>query len=115
MSNPFSKGMDAGPELSVEQVKEKLGELKLIDVRRPDEFVGELGHIRGATLVTIETDLENYLDKLPKDATYAFVCRSGARSFTATQMALDKGFEKVFNMKGGMLAWNASGFEVEKK
>jgi rhodanese-related sulfurtransferase len=101
-------------DVSAAQVKEKAHELKIIDVRRPEEFIGELGHIEGATLATLETNLESHLERLPKDVAYVFVCRSGARSFTATQMALDKGFKNVFNMKGGMLAWNSEGFPVER-
>ncbi len=104
----------AADEISVEDLKAKESSFRIIDVRRPDEWVGELGHIKGATLVTLETDFEAYLGKLPKDQSYAIVCRSGMRSARAAEMALAQGFKSVVNVKGGMIAWNAKGFEVER-
>lgn len=103
------------PELKPQEVSARAKEFTLIDVRRPDEFTGELGHIAGAKLVTLETDLPHFLPTLSKDTTYVFVCRSGGRSGAATQLALDQGFTKVYNMAGGMLAWNALGLAVETK
>lgn len=102
------------PELSVAEVKERLADVKLVDVRRPDEFVGELGHIQHAVLATLETDLETFLANLPKDKPYIFVCRSGGRSGVATELAIKHGFLKVFNMVGGMIAWNQAGYDVER-
>ncbi len=102
------------PELTVQDVNTRLSELKLIDVRRPDEFTGELGHIKGAQLATLESDLESYLSTLSADQTYVFVCRSGGRSGVATKLAQDRGFKSVYNMSGGMLAWNKAGFEVSR-
>jgi hydroxyacylglutathione hydrolase len=101
------------PVISPEQVKEKLSEITVIDVRQPDEFTGELGHIPGAQHSTLQTDLEQHLETLDKENNYVFICRSGNRSGTATQMAESKGFKNVYNMMGGMIAWNAKGFEVE--
>lgn len=106
--------MTSIPELSVTEASGRLNEFKIIDVRRPDEFNGELGHIKGARLVTLESDLEKTLPMLSKSEPYLFVCRSGGRSGKATQLALSLGFSKVFNMAGGMLAWNAQGFSVDR-
>jgi hydroxyacylglutathione hydrolase len=102
------------PELSPSDVKSRQREFKLIDVRRPDEWSGELGHIEGALFATLETDLDAYLNSLSKDDSYVFICRSGGRSGRATELAQAKGFKKVYNMTGGMLAWNAHGFEVKR-
>jgi len=110
----FEINGDGVPEVSPESVRDQVGNLKLIDVRRPDEFKGELGHIAGSVLVTLGSELESYLESLNKSDTYVFVCRSGARSSTSTLMAQSLGFSKVFNMKGGMLRWNALGFPIEK-
>lgn len=106
--------MTAIPELSASEASSRLNEFKIIDVRRPDEFNGELGHIKGAQLVTLESDLERTLPNLSKSEAYLFVCRSGARSGKATQMALSLGIAKAFNMTGGMIAWNAQGFSVDR-
>jgi rhodanese-related sulfurtransferase len=102
------------PELTVNQVFENLSNLKIIDVRRADEFTGELGHIEGAMLKTLDAELTDYLKTADRAASYAFVCRSGGRSGVATQQALELGFKSVVNMKGGMLAWNAAGLKIER-
>ena len=99
---------DGAPEISISELKSKLanGGFKIVDVRRPDEFTGELGHVDGAQLVTLETDLENVLPTFNKDETYVFVCRSGRRSTDATLFAMQAGFKNVYNLEGGMIAWN---------
>lgn len=110
--------LQAHPELpNVEDVDPKelwdrRGEVMIIDVRRPDEFTGELGHIPGAQLIVLDT-LPGRLHELPKEETIVFVCRSGGRSGRATAFAKAQGFEKVYNMKGGMLLWNEMNLQVE--
>lgn len=91
-----------------------LGQYELIDVRRPDEFTGELGHIKGAKLVTLGEELNQYLQNADKNKSILFICRSSARSGTATAQALNLGFTKVLNMDGGMIYWNEKGFPVTK-
>ncbi len=77
----------------------------IIDVRRPDEFNAELGHIQGAELMTIDDSFADRLALLPKNSNYLFVCRSGGRSARAARIAIDMGFLHVTNMVGGMLKW----------
>jgi rhodanese-related sulfurtransferase len=100
-------------DIAPEEVMQKLNEVKIIDVRRPDEFSGELGHIAGAQLITLDV-LPNHIGELPKDQTIVFICRSGNRSGHASAFAVENGFSSVFNMKGGMLLWNELGQPIEK-
>jgi rhodanese-related sulfurtransferase len=79
---------------------------EIIDVRRPEEFTGELGHIRGAKLVTLGPDLVEYLKNTDKSGKYLFVCRSGGRSTQAALLAKSYGIEDVTNLAGGMIRWN---------
>lgn len=79
---------------------------QLIDVRGPDEFVGDLGHIKGAKLFTLGAELHQFFETAPKDENYLFICRSGGRSTQASLMAKAKGFSRVTNLAGGMLHWN---------
>jgi sulfur dioxygenase len=86
----------------------------VLDVREPEEFVGELGHIRGALLVPMDA----LLHRLPKLAGLAdhdvlVVCRAGARSRSACAMLRGAGFRRVRNLEGGMLAWTDAGLPVE--
>lgn len=101
-------------DVSPEETLKKASEVSIIDVRRPDEFTGELGHIEGAKLATLETNLLKTLETLPQDKTYVFVCRSGGRSLQAAAMAHTKGFTNVYNMSGGMMQWNRLGLPTQK-
>lgn len=108
--NPYFEGVfDINPQ----EVLEKKARVKLIDVRQPEEFTGELGHIADSTLVVLDT-LPDELDRLPKDQTVVFVCRSGNRSAKAAAYAKMNGFEEVYNMQGGMLLWNELQLPVER-
>ncbi len=100
--NPhFPEVMDVEPT----EVLENATALKLIDVREADEFIGELGHVDTSELIILNTIPEK-INSLPKDQTIIFICRSGGRSAQATAFAQSKGFTDVYNMRGGMLAWN---------
>lgn len=95
-------------------VWENRNKIVIIDVRRPDEFTGELGHISSAQLMVLDT-LPQRIEELPRDKTVVFVCRSGGRSGQATAYAMEQGFTQVYNLKGGMLLWNELGLEVAEK
>lgn len=111
---------DTNPELdmiedvSPDEVNAKIDQVQLVDVRTPEEYSGELGHIANSKLITLDSFMD-HIDEIPKDRTVIFVCRSGRRSANATAMAKDNGFESAYNMKGGMMAWNEMGLNVEGK
>ena len=84
----------------------------LIDVRRPDEFNGELGHIKGSKLLTLDF-LPQKINELKTDKPIVFICRSGNRSAHAASFALQNGIKNIYNMSGGMILWNELGFEKE--
>jgi rhodanese-related sulfurtransferase len=86
----------------------------VVDVRAPEEFVGELGHIRGAELATLGESLHNFFEHAKKEDHYLFVCRSGGRSTQATLLAKAKGFMHVTNLAGGMIHWNELALKTEK-
>lgn len=108
--NPHYEGVfDIGPH----ELKDKLNDVKLIDVRQPDEYTGELGHIANSELMVLDT-LPDKLGHLPKDQTVVFICRSGGRSARATAFALMNGFQSVFNLQGGMILWNEMQLPTQK-
>ncbi len=109
LNNPDMPGVT---DITPDEVLEKKDQICLIDVRRPDEFNGELGHIPGANMVVLDT-LPDNMDQMPRDKTIVFVCRSGARSARAVAFAQEEGYEHVYNMQGGMLLWNQKKFETE--
>lgn len=107
--------VDDVPEITPDDLKAYIHKVTLIDVRRPEEFNGELLHIPGARLITLGPDLDSFLSTHNKDDEIVFVCRSGARSGRATLQSRAIGFSKSVNLQGGMLLWNERKYPVEKK
>ncbi len=91
--------------LSVAALKSKMdnGEpLRLIDVRRPDEW--EKARIAGAEL--LDSDLMDELLSLPRDTTIVFQCHHGHRSMRAAEQLVAEGYREVYNLSGGIDAWS---------
>ncbi|MBS2017833.1 MAG: rhodanese-like domain-containing protein [Deltaproteobacteria bacterium] len=92
-------------QASPEDVLTLRGKVRLIDVREPAEYTGELGHVDGAELVPLAT-VPAAAAKWDKQAPIVCICRSGGRSGRAAEALAGLGFTDVTNMVGGMLAWN---------
>lgn len=101
------------PEIHPNKVRDNK-DYTLVDVRRPDEYCGELGHIPGSILKTLGPELSSWLNEQSEDSKIIFICRSGQRSESATSEALKQKIKNVFNMTGGMILWNELGLEVER-
>jgi len=78
------------------------GSYTLLDVRQAFEY--QEAHLPGATLISLPAlpDLVGSLD--PGKPTIVY-CRSGGRSRTAAQFLAHQGFRQVFNLTGGIQAW----------
>ncbi len=74
----------------------------LIDVRTPSE-VAE-GMAPGAINIPLQ-EIEQRLSEFPKDKDLLIYCRSGKRSMAASNFLIENGYEKVFNVVGGFLAF----------
>ena len=87
--------------------------LQVVDVRTPQEFAA--GHIKGAQNIDFRSpDFEKKIAKaVKKRKTVLVYCRSGKRSLNAMNLMVKNGFKDVYNMEGGILAWEKE-FEVEK-
>lgn len=84
------------------------GSVRYIDVRGPDEWDGELGHLSKAQLVPLP-NLADAAAAWETDEPLLMICRSGNRSSQAAAALLRSGFENVANLEGGMLAVRAEG------
>ncbi|MFT3711582.1 MAG: rhodanese-like domain-containing protein [Archangium sp.] len=100
-------------DVSIDDVKLPVSGYRLIDVREPHEYVGELAHIAGSELVPMNSVMAKAAD-WKKDEPLLFVCKSGGRSANVAAAMTRAGFSKAMNLVGGMLAWNSSGKPVEK-
>lgn len=76
-------------------------EFQIIDVREPNEF--EAVNI-GAELIPLGTVVEN-ADKFRKDVDVVVHCRSGVRSAKAISELEKLGYDNLYNLKGGILAY----------
>jgi len=76
----------------------------IIDVREPREF--RQGHIPGAFSIPLPDLLANH-DLMPIKGEVIFVCQGGRRSSRAAYMLRDKGKDRIFVLRGGMVSWEA--------
>ncbi|HJL14289.1 MAG TPA: MBL fold metallo-hydrolase [Sandaracinaceae bacterium LLY-WYZ-13_1] len=111
---PLTRTDDEVPEVSAEWVKDHASEVRLIDVRRPDELLGEMGAMAGAENVPLDTLEQAMADWKEKDERIVVFCRSGGRSGRAAKMLENAGFTHVASMHGGMGRWNELGLPVER-
>ena len=89
------------------------GAARLVDVREPHEYLGELGHVPGSELVPLAS-VAAAAQRWDRERDVILICRSGARSGRAAEAMVAAGFARVMNMAGGMLAYNAAGLPVER-
>jgi rhodanese-related sulfurtransferase len=81
----------------------------LIDVRSPAEIAET--NIEGHIAINFyDADFPNKVLQLDKDKALFFYCRSGNRSGQACRFLATKGYERLYNLKGGMLAWDETDF-----
>lgn len=105
--------LDLGPAISVitlAEIKDR-DDVFVIDVREQWEY--DEKHIPGVTLIPLAT-IPDSLSQIPTDKTVILTCRSGNRSGQAADFLRAQGFDNVHNMEGGILAWEAAGFDVEQ-
>ncbi len=107
-TQPFPKN------LSVRELAAWQGRARLVDVREPAEFVGELGHVPHAELVPLST-LPRAAESWDRGAPIVVICRSGGRSAAAARTLEQMGFRAVMNLDGGMIAVNAAGLPVARR
>lgn len=91
-----------GPAEARETLARRGGAFTLLDVRQPEEYASE--HLPGATLIPLP-ELSNRLAELDPGRPTIVYCAIGGRSRIAAQMLAGKGWEKVFNLSGGIKAW----------
>ena len=85
----------------------------VIDVRDAAEYAK--GHILGARSAPL-SDLERKLAELAKFKARPVIvhCESGNRSTNAIGILRRNGFANVYNLAGGLAAWQQAGLPVEK-
>ncbi|MEU8923613.1 rhodanese-like domain-containing protein [Kitasatospora sp. NPDC048545] len=99
--------------LTVEQLKPRLGQLTLIDVRSPGEYA--VGHIPGALNIPLD-QLDRALPAL-RDAAeqneLAVVCAAGPRADDACRRLAAAGIPTL-TLTGGTNAWSGAGQQLDR-
>jgi rhodanese-related sulfurtransferase len=82
---------------------------RVIDIRQPAEW--NAGLIPGVETLPMHL-IPLRISEFKRDETLIMVCRSGARSAQACMFMQQQGYENVYNLRGGMIAWSGSGMEM---
>ena len=85
----------------------------LIDVREFFEF--RKTRLKGAINIPSSGNLGLSADTIDKQCALFFYCTSGYRSKRVAVFFHDKGFNKLYSLEGGIVAWKKNGMPVEKK
>ncbi|MBL7997105.1 MAG: thioredoxin [Candidatus Kapabacteria bacterium] len=94
------------PEAFAKTLKETKNAV-VLDVRTPDEF--QRGFLQGAMNIDYNSDgFEAGVSALDKSKPYFVYCLSGGRSSSAASYMRKNGFTNVYELKGGVLAWQKS-------
>jgi rhodanese-related sulfurtransferase len=107
--NPVPKKIDDEKSLRPEEARNLIDrdkDLLVIDVRSPTEF--SQGGLEGSRNIPFIRILEGR-HTLPKDKPILLICSIGGRSYAAVQILLEKGYREVFNLDGGLAAWQKAG------
>jgi len=75
----------------------------IVDVREPEEFA--VSHLPNAINIPVR-ELTSRITEIPSPGQVVFVCRSGARSLTASGIARRAGVHEPAHLEGGLLAWS---------
>jgi rhodanese-related sulfurtransferase len=105
-----SQTADAATKITAETLAEKLEDkdFTLINVHIPYE-----GEIPQTDLHIPYNEIAEHQDQLPDtSAPIVIYCRSGSMSASAQETLQDLGYTNVTDVRGGMRAWEAAGYEL---
>lgn len=96
------------------QLKASTPDLQLLDVRTPEEVAA--GIIAGAQHINVhDADFAEKASKtLDKNLPLVLYCKAGGRSAHAADLLSQQGFSKIYNLTGGITAWESAGKPVQR-
>jgi rhodanese-related sulfurtransferase len=114
LSRLFRGSRGARPAwIDIDELRPRLPEIVLIDVRGPDEYNAPPGHLPGA----INIPLPEIPDRTAEVAAYArpvvLVCKTDRRSAAAAETLLAAGLPDVAVLRGGTDGWHRRGLPLD--
>jgi len=112
---PMLRRSTGGPWVNTAQAVQLINkdDAVVLDVREPNEYsVSHILNARNIPLKELGTRAKE-LEKLKRKPVIV-ACDTGSRSGTAISVLKGQGFENVFNLSGGLGAWQQAGLPMEK-
>lgn len=101
-------------QITAEEVKKSLDtkeDVLLLDVRTDGEF--SRGKIEGGINLPVDEVAAKIESLIPNKSQKIYVyCLSGSRSVHAVEAMVKLGYQNVFNVTSGLLAWRTKGYPV---
>lgn len=88
--------------------------ITVIDVRERDEFA-DVSSPLAENHPLSSFDAAVFAKQRDKKSPLYMLCRSGKRSLKSAELLAAAGFESIYNVEGGMQAWESSGLPVVRK
>ena len=101
--------------ISVDEFKNKIETSPgtILDVRTPEEY--SEGHLKNAQLNNVkDNNFEENLNAIPKDKPVYVYCRSGNRSKKAKAILEQSGYTEIYELDGGIMAWEKEENQIVK-
>ena len=115
-SKEKSEDQDSGSKISLisaSELNKANDQILLIDVRTPEEF--NSGHIENAINIDYKSDsFKDVIGKLDTDQEVYVYCKVGGRSGRSATILKEMGFKNVYDLEGGILAWEKEGLKTVK-
>lgn len=93
----------------------ELEDVQLVDVRTPKEH-DEMHIANSQNIDFMSPTFEKDIEKLDKKKPVIVYCKSGGRSAKCSKKMKDAGFEKIYDLEGGISKWKHSDkLEIEIK
>ncbi len=95
-------------EIAPEWVAAHRGDVSVLDVRSAVEYGGELGHLEGARLISLD-ELRARVSEVHAGKPVVVVCQTGRRSGLGATILAKAGLPRVASLAGGMVRWRELG------